>query len=962
MAETEYRYDAFISYRHIPADMLVAERLQQLLERHRKEDGTSLRVFRDRSELPTSSDLGNDIHTALDQSRFLIVVCSPEYQNSQWCMSELAYFRSIHDDSNRNILAIVVEGAPQDVFPQPLLWEKEQITRPDGTQELVKRQVEPLGADVRAENDRQRLKLLKVEYLRLLAPILGCGFDDLYQRDQRRKKNRILAAACAVAAFAVAFSLYSGYMVSQISRRQQQLEQAQWELYANESRRLAGEAMDVAATDLELAMQLADIALPEDLETPERPLEKDAEAALGNAVLNAHIQKASCGIHPEETVSLKSGFISFSGLADDGKKLVFYNPDYVWIYDGKHGELLCTIPSNGYTLLLNEAATVYCDTFSQSLSETSRIVGAEVCDAMTGQVIGNFVMEVTEFADGTATLQSVYYPDLDRFYLILHHAGAAEQPEDQVCGWIDTAGNTGTASTLPDGAYRTELTGGCTEYSGEEEIVSMLRDRYGEDAAITCTRDERIYFVYELDGSVSSTGVQKVKTTPWGAEEEMELYSTDGRCFQSAYDGIFYSLKTSGEDVLQIFSYDPDALGQMVTDAELIECISDSGALGTVRLDVHEQGLVENLNDRNSPISVVPDPFINGYRITPDFKHILLQTDNYKTLQLYEVESGKLLLELDGRNFYQAASCVDAEGKRVAVAYTEDGTPSDRNWIIDIYDVATKSCIQTIPIPDCDILHNRSMEEAVMELSGNFLCLSFTNASYLVDLENPSDYITIAGHQSYQCYTYSIPTDRIFQPDGLLIVPGNRGFYWEYIRKINVIYDLNEKRTVSFEHPSGDYEVFCYDAVTGSLILADHGILSVQRRESGGDFQEVYRITAKDPTVQLDTVLPACDGKYLVLNGESQAEIYDISTGTLLYVLPHTGSHTPHFCVIGGVLYDAAGKIYATGEIPRYELLDTAGWRELARELLTEDGMIRTLTQEECLQYYVPTQWLGSAQ
>lgn len=61
-----------------------------------------------------------------------------------------------------------------------------------------------------------------------------------------------------MAAFAVAFSLYSAYMVGQISQRQEQLEQTQWELYANESRRLAGEAMDVASEDLELAMLLTD--------------------------------------------------------------------------------------------------------------------------------------------------------------------------------------------------------------------------------------------------------------------------------------------------------------------------------------------------------------------------------------------------------------------------------------------------------------------------------------------------------------------------------------------------------------------------------------------------------------------------------------------------------------------------------------------------------------------------------
>ena len=73
----EYPYDAFISYRHLPADIAVAEKLQTFLERHKKKNGEKLRIFRDRTELPTSSDLGNQIQRALEDSRFLILVCSP---------------------------------------------------------------------------------------------------------------------------------------------------------------------------------------------------------------------------------------------------------------------------------------------------------------------------------------------------------------------------------------------------------------------------------------------------------------------------------------------------------------------------------------------------------------------------------------------------------------------------------------------------------------------------------------------------------------------------------------------------------------------------------------------------------------------------------------------------------------------------------------------------------------------
>ena len=78
-----YIYDAFISYRHTTLDKAVAERLQRLLEGYvppKSMDNSrkfeKWRIFRDETELPTSSDLGGDIKTALENSKYLIVVCS----------------------------------------------------------------------------------------------------------------------------------------------------------------------------------------------------------------------------------------------------------------------------------------------------------------------------------------------------------------------------------------------------------------------------------------------------------------------------------------------------------------------------------------------------------------------------------------------------------------------------------------------------------------------------------------------------------------------------------------------------------------------------------------------------------------------------------------------------------------------------------------------------------------------
>ena len=78
------KYDAFISYRHLPKDMYVAKRVHKSLEsvkiprKIQKETGRKRinRVFRDQEELPIGSDLGSNIESALSQAEFLVVICS----------------------------------------------------------------------------------------------------------------------------------------------------------------------------------------------------------------------------------------------------------------------------------------------------------------------------------------------------------------------------------------------------------------------------------------------------------------------------------------------------------------------------------------------------------------------------------------------------------------------------------------------------------------------------------------------------------------------------------------------------------------------------------------------------------------------------------------------------------------------------------------------------------------------
>ena len=112
------RYTAFISYRHLTPDAEVAQKLHRMIEAFsvpaglRKKTGVRRlgRVFRDQEELPLSSSLGDDIHEALENSDWLICVCSPKYLESRWCREELRYFLSL--GKKERVLTVLTEGEP----------------------------------------------------------------------------------------------------------------------------------------------------------------------------------------------------------------------------------------------------------------------------------------------------------------------------------------------------------------------------------------------------------------------------------------------------------------------------------------------------------------------------------------------------------------------------------------------------------------------------------------------------------------------------------------------------------------------------------------------------------------------------------------------------------------------------------------------------------------------------------
>jgi len=251
------KYDAFISYRHTELDKFVAENLHKQLEAFRlpksiakKRIGEKTkieRVFRDKEELPLTSNLEDPIVQALENSEWLIVICSPRLRESMWCKKEIETFVKLR--GRERVLAVLIEGEPEEAFPDELLFKTEKHTLPDGTIEEIKIPVEPLAADVRGKSKKEVLKAMKTEVLRLLAAMFALNYDDLRQRHRERRMRRILTASLIGGAACLLFGIYSTATALRIQKQKDQIEEQ-----AAEIQKQAGE---ISKQNVELALRQA---------------------------------------------------------------------------------------------------------------------------------------------------------------------------------------------------------------------------------------------------------------------------------------------------------------------------------------------------------------------------------------------------------------------------------------------------------------------------------------------------------------------------------------------------------------------------------------------------------------------------------------------------------------------------------------------------------------------------------
>lgn len=497
------KYKAFISYRHGGIDEKVAIQVRKRIEQYyiprkiRKSRKIKRvgRIFRDTEELRAASDLSAIIEEALDETEWLIVICSRRYQESVWCMQEIEYFLKIR--SRDQIIVILVDGEPEESFPKLLT----QVER-DG--KIV--EIEPLAVDIRGKSEHQIIKNLKREKIRFLAPMLSVEYEALRQRERERTVKK--AATVLTAGFA---SL--GIVIGAITYQNIQIQEAYNALDDSMQQTLRGESYYLAEYadeaykngDKKTAAMLALEALPDDLNEPERPFVASVmrylTQALGIYDVSSGYQSYSFFDMEEEVYDIRTS------ISEDGKLLL--TEKYVSIANNMLSrrlsvysledsrELMSCKVSDLDSIYYNKSAS-----FSHLMSDNTTLVylsedGLKAVDVYTGETKyeGNkaSVMLVNKQETSIALLDyndSMLYSYDEKGSLLL--SGELEKQMNCVSGAISEDGELLAMPVNTGGAYAIlitnlkngensfiVLTGESSnlEFLDKENLCFMLQDR-----------------------------------------------------------------------------------------------------------------------------------------------------------------------------------------------------------------------------------------------------------------------------------------------------------------------------------------------------------------------------------------------------------------------------------------------------------------------------------------------------
>jgi tetratricopeptide (TPR) repeat protein len=245
-------YDAFISYSHAK-DKLIAAALQPVIQRLGKPwyRRRALRVFRDDTSLSATPTLWPSIERALGQSRYFILLASPDAAASKWVNKEVAHWLDHH--SIETLLIGVTDG--------DLAWD-------EATGDFAAREntplppvlaarfpSEPKWVDLRAYRDGANTRNAKFTELAadFAATIHGTPKEDLLSQEVRQQRRALTLAWSAAASLLILGGVAAWQWKSAVAAERAAIEQ----------RLIAQDQRDHANYNFAIARQAADSVVTE---------------------------------------------------------------------------------------------------------------------------------------------------------------------------------------------------------------------------------------------------------------------------------------------------------------------------------------------------------------------------------------------------------------------------------------------------------------------------------------------------------------------------------------------------------------------------------------------------------------------------------------------------------------------------------------------------------------------------
>lgn len=368
--KNEKQYFAFISYKR--EDQKWAQWLQEKLEHYKLPTNLNGKtdlpkeirpVFRDKSEL-AAGVLAHEIHRALEQSKYLILICSRNAARSEWVNKEVQTF--IDMGRTDMIIPFIIEDTTnpaitvEDCFPRA-------IKDLPSDKELLGVNINEMGRDAAA--------------VKVVAHMFGLKFDDLWQRHERERKRRRYIITSAIIVFAMAILGVAGW----IAHQNVMLREQRWSMMESQSKLVAEMIRTNADKDSYVGRKIALEILPKKVSNPvDWPYTTEAEHALrtvsmhNSAVLNGHTEGVNAAMYsPDGKQILSSSWDGTLKIWDvetgdvvnvierntwnnrnasfspDGRLIMCTSDSIITVYDAKTGDELNNIINDWWVLSAN---------------------------------------------------------------------------------------------------------------------------------------------------------------------------------------------------------------------------------------------------------------------------------------------------------------------------------------------------------------------------------------------------------------------------------------------------------------------------------------------------------------------------------------------------------------------------------------------------------------------------------